>query len=141
MNAGSALAVAILSGIALFHALWGFGFSAPAADRVALAHMVIGQARVPPPFACFVVAAGVAAIALAAAVAGRLIAAPPLLVAGARIVCWLAVAVFAARAVAGYLPPFERVFPLEPFHTLNRLIYSPLCALLAALLAVTARIR
>ena len=139
MSAASGLAVAILLTIALFHALWGLGLSVPASDRAALARMVIGQTRVPPPGACFVVAFGVAAIAGAAAMAAGWIAAPGPLFAAARLMCWLAVAVFAARAVAGYSPPFDRVFGLEPFHTLNRLIYSPLCALLAALLAVTAR--
>lgn len=139
MSLSAGIAVALLAVIALFHALWGLGFSVPAPDRVPLAHMVIGQAKVPPPVACFVVALGVSGIALAAALAGGLLVGPAGLVSVARIVCWLAVAVFAARAFGGYLPQFERVFSLEPFHTLNRLVYSPLCALLAALLAVTAR--
>lgn len=139
MSIAAGLAIAILAVIALFHALWGLGFSMPAADRVSLAHMVIGQAKVPPPAACFVVALGVSGIALAAALAGGLIAGPVSLVPVARILCWLAVALFAARAVGGYLPQFEQVFSLEPFRTFNRLVYSPLCAFLAALLAVTAR--
>ena len=139
MNLAAGLAGAILAVIALFHALWGLGFSVPAADRVALAHMVIGQAAVPSAAACFVVALGVSGIALAATLAGGLIAGPASLVLAARAICWLAVAVFAARAVGGYLPQFEQVFSLEPFYTLNRLVYSPLCGVLAALLAVTAR--
>ena len=107
MNVAAGLVVAILLIIALFHALWGLGFSVPAADRESLAHMVIGQAVVPPAAACFVVAMGVSVIAVAAAVAGGLIAGPVSL---ARIICWLAVLVFAARAVGGYLPQFEQVF-------------------------------
>lgn len=139
MTATTGLTIAILLTIALFHALWGLGFSVPAGDRLELARMVIGQSRVPPPLACFVVALGLVGIAGAVVIVAGSVAAPAPIIAVARIICWLAVAVFAARAAGGYLPQFEQVFSLEPFHTLNRLVYSPLCAALAALLAVTAR--
>jgi hypothetical protein len=135
------LLTAILAAIAVVHALWGIGSSFPAADRDALALLAIGQRQVPPPLACFVVAAGVAAMAALPSVALGWVELPRPLVGLAKVGCWVAAAIFAARGGAGYLPAFERLFPLEPFHTMNRVAYSPLCLLLALLFVVVARAR
>jgi Protein of unknown function (DUF3995) len=136
-----ALLTAILAAIAVIHALWGLGSSFPAADRDALALLAIGRRQVPPPLACFVVAAGVAAMAALPSVVLGWVALPQPAVTLARLGCWAAAAIFAARGVAGYLPAFERIFPLEPFHTMNRVAYSPLCLAVAALFVVVARAR
>ena len=133
------LLTAILAAIAVVHALWGWGISFPAADRDALALLVIGQRQVPPPLACFVVAAGVAAMAALPPVALGGVELPRPLVQLAKLGCWAGAAIFAARGVAGYFPAFERIFPLEPFQTMNRVAYSPLCLLLALLFVVVAR--
>jgi hypothetical protein len=37
--------------------------------------------------------------------------------------------IFLVRGVAGVLPAFERAAPEQPFLTLNRRLYSPLCVL------------
>ena len=141
VGVAAALLTAILAAIAVVHALWGIGRSFPAADRDSLALLVIGQRQVPPPLACFVVAAGVAAMTLLPALTLGWLRAPPLLARLAEGGCWVAAAVFLVRGVAGYLPMFERLFPLEPFHTMNRVAYSPLCLLIGALFVVVARAR
>lgn len=133
------LLTALLAGIAALHAWWGFGGSLPAADRESLALLVIGQRQVPPPLACFVVALAVAGMALLPAIALGWIGASPWVRRLAELGCWGAAAIFALRGVAGYLTAFERVFPLEPFHMMNRLAYSPLCLLIALLLIVVLR--
>ena len=133
------LLTALLAGIAALHAWWGLGGSFPAADRDALALLVIGQRQVPPPVACFVVAAAVAAMAMLPAIALGWIGAPPLLRRLAEVGCWGAAAIFAVRGVGGYTAAFDRIFPLEPFHMMNRMAYSPLCLLLALLFVMVAR--
>jgi Protein of unknown function (DUF3995) len=130
---------AILGGIALFHALWGLGFSVPAADRQALALLVMGRPVMPGAVACFVVAAGVGVLGGLAVLLGSGAVTSPagrmlLGVAG-----YGAVAVFALRGIGGYLPAFAAQFPLEPFATMNRLVYSPLCLLIAGLFLVVLR--
>lgn len=136
-----ALLTAILAATAIVHALWGVGSSFPAASRDSLALLAIGQRQMPTPIACFVVAAGVAAMAAVASVALRWIELPGPLIQLAEVGCWAGAAIFALRGIAGYLPAFDRVFPLEPIHTMNRIAYSPLCLLLAVLFVVVARAR
>lgn len=140
-NLAGGLLTAIVATIAVVHASWGFGSSFPATDRDALALLAIGQRQVPPPIACFAVAAATGAMALLPALALGWLRVPAPVVRLAELGCWGAAAVFGVRGVLGYLPAFERIFPLEPFHTLNRVAYSPLCLLLAALFVVVARAR
>lgn len=135
------LLTALLAAIAVVHALWGMGSSFPAADRDSLALLAIGQRRVPDAAACFVVASAVAAMAALPSVVLGWIELPRPFVQLAKLGCWAAAAVFAARGIAGYLPAFDRIFPLEPFHTMNRVAYSPLCLVLAALFVAVARAR
>jgi len=135
------LLTALLAGIAALHAWWGLGGSFPAADRDSLALLVIGQRQVPPPLACFVVAAAVAGMALLPAITLGWIGTPSWVRRLVEVGCWGAAAIFAIRGVAGYLPAFARLFPLEPFASMNRVAYSPLCLLLALLFVVVARAR
>lgn len=140
-NLAGVLLTAILAAIAIVHASWGFGSSFPAADRDSLALLAIGQRQVPDAAACFAVAFAVAAMAALPSVALGWVELPRPFVQLAKLGCWAGAAIFAARGVAGYLPAFDRIFPLEPFHTMNRVAYSPLCLLLAALFVVVARAR
>ncbi len=140
-NPAAALLVAILAGIAALHALWGVGVTFPAVDRQSLALLVVGRPHLPPPAACFVVASGVAVLAALPALALGWIAAPAWLARLAGWACWAAAALFLVRGIGGYLPAFERMFPLEPFASFNRLAYSPLCLLIAALFMVIGRAR
>ena len=140
-GAAAALLTAILAGIAALHALWGLGATFPAAHARSLALLVVGRPLLPPPAACFMVAAFVGALALLPALALGWIAAPSWPARLAGWACWAGAALFLARGVGGYLPAFERMFPLEPFHSLNRIAYSPLCLLLALLFVIVARAR
>jgi hypothetical protein len=47
-----------------------------------------------------------------------------------------AAAVFAGRGIAGYVPAWRARHPREPFASIDRQYYSPLCLLLAAGLVV-----
>ena len=123
----------VLTAIAAAHAAWGCGVVWPRQNEADLVVTVVGyeRARMPPPAQCFVVALlifipGVVALALAGVVR---VPAPSWLVTAAGVV---AAAVFAGRGVAGYLPAFRAHFPREPFASLDRRYYSPLCILLAA---------
>jgi hypothetical protein len=133
----SALALAlsaIVYGIAILHAAWGLGSHWPAANPERLAKAAVGTPgirRMPPPASCFVVAAllaGIASWPLFAA--GLLPEAWPhwlTLIAGAGIA-----AAFLGRSVAGYTEIWRRHFPEQPFATLDRRYYSPLCLALGA---------
>jgi hypothetical protein len=120
--------------IAAIHAYWGLGGYWPAASAERLAKTAIGTPNVkmvPSASSCFAVAAvlaGVASWPLFAA--GWVPAAWPhwlTLLAGAGIA-----AVFVGRGLAGYTSAWRRRFSEEPFASLDRLVYSPLCLFLGA---------
>jgi TRAP-type C4-dicarboxylate transport system permease large subunit len=84
-----------------------------------------------PPSACFTVAAmlaGVSAWPLFAA--GLLSAAWPSWL--TRLTGAVIAAVFVVRGIAGYVPAWRRRHSAEPFATLDRRIYAPLCLALGA---------
>ena len=125
---------AVVLSIAVLHAYWGLGGYWPAADAQRLAKTSVGTpniAAMPSAGACFAVAsvlAGVAAWPLFAA--GLVPEAWPrwlTLLAGAGMA-----AVFVGRGLAGYVSAWRRRFSEEPFASLDRLAYSPLCLLLGA---------
>ena len=122
----------IVSVIAVLHAHWGLGGTWPAASAERLAKTAVGTpgiTKMPSPTSCFVVAAllsGVAAWPLFAA--GLLVEAWPrwlTLLAGAGIA-----AIFVGRGLAGYTAAWRRRFSAEPFASLDRFAYSPLCLVL-----------
>ncbi len=123
------LLVAIVSVIAGLHAYWGLGGHWPAINAAHLARMVVGTPgidRMPSRGSCLLVAAmlaGVAAWPLFGA--GLLPQAWPhwlTLLAGAGIA-----AVFVGRGIAGYTSAWRRRFSEQPFASLDRGLYSPLC--------------
>lgn len=125
---------AVVFFIAIVHAYWGLGGYWPAASPERLAMASVGAPNagtMPSAGACFAVAvvlAGVAAWPLFAA--GLLREAWPrwlTLLAGAGMV-----AVFVGRGLAGYTSGWRRRFSEEPFASLDRLVYSPLCLFLGA---------
>lgn len=131
------LAIALvltLGGIAALHAYWGFGGRWPARDEATLADMVIGKTpggRMPPPAACFAVAAAIlAGVGLIVLVSfGGL---PHPAAAFVRGAYWIFTAVFVARGVAGFVPALWRRSSGTAFVRLNTRYYSPLCLLLGA---------
>jgi hypothetical protein len=119
-----------LLAIALAHLVWSLGGSWPIRDKELLTRTVIGRpgvTRVPRLAALFVaiavLGAGVVALSLADDTAGGL----PLTLLGAAIG-----AIFIARGFVGYTPQWRAHFPVEPFATLDRRQYSPLCLILGA---------
>jgi hypothetical protein len=127
----------VLTAIAAMHVAWGLGVRWPRRNEADLVTTVIGHKRntMPTPIQCYLAALAIfipGAIALLLAGLVRT-ALPPGLVAlaGAG-----AAAVFAGRGIAGYLPAWRARHPREPFASLDRHYYSPLCLMLAAGLVV-----
>ncbi|MBY0612753.1 MAG: DUF3995 domain-containing protein [Beijerinckiaceae bacterium] len=120
--------------IALLHLAWGLGLFWPAQDEVGLARAVVGRrgiTRMPPPLACVVVAAALFLMALWPLALVGLFPSPL----GERLTAFcgaVLVVVFAARGIAAYSTPWRRLVPEEPFATLDRRVYGPLCLLLAS---------
>ena len=125
MLVGSLTFVPLLM-VALAHFLWSFGSTWPIRDETLLAQTVVGApgiTRMPNRFLTFIVsllvfAAGVVALALADHTSGGW----PLTLLGA-----LLALVFIGRGILGYTPGWRARFPTEPFATLDRKNYSPLC--------------
>jgi hypothetical protein len=125
---------AVLAAIAVLHAAWGLGSHWPCESEESLVRTAggtPGARRMYPPPACFTVAAMLAGVSVWPLFAsGLLPAAWPTwltLLAGAGIA-----AVFVVRGIAGYVPAWRRMHSAEPFATLDRRIYAPLCFALGA---------
>ena len=131
MKMGIAALVFIpLLAVAIAHFLWSIGRTWPIRDQLLLAQTVIGRPGVTrvPRLASFVVAAavlaaGIIALSLADETAGGV----TLTLLGA-----LLGAIFIGRGVIGYTPQWRAQFPEEPFATLDRRNYSPLCLFVGA---------
>ncbi len=126
----SALVFVPLLAIAIAHFVWSLGGSWPIKDKALLPAVVIGRPGVTkvPRLASLIVAvavlaAGIVALALADKAGGGLV----LTLLGVA----LAV-VFVGRGIAGYTKRWRAAFPVEPFATLDRKNYSPLCLLVGA---------
>src|SRR4051794_5079738 len=135
---GERVGAATLLAIAGLHALWASGSSWPAADRHELAEVMAGRAggSVPSPAACIAVATLLATAS--ALVAGRPRGLPRLQSTGAIGVS----VVLAVRGACGMAGRTDLVSPgsTSPrFRRLDRRYYSPLCLLLAATAASSAR--
>ncbi len=128
----------VLTIVALLHAYWAFGGRWPGHDEPSLARMVVGSKGITtmpargPTLAVAVVIflAGVVALARADLVAVPL---PPML----RSVAVTALAVvFLGRGIASFTPWFRASQSEEPFATLDRRLYGPLCLALGTGFAV-----
>jgi hypothetical protein len=129
----SALIFIALLAVAIAHFMWAVGASWPIRDKALLAATVIGRPGVTsvPRLASFVVAlatlaAGIIGLALSDKASGGV---------------WLTVAgavlagVFLGRGVMGYTPQWRARYSAEPFATLDRRNYSPLCLVIGAAFA------
>jgi hypothetical protein len=129
MIAGPLLFLVLLA-IAALHLAWARGVVWPAQDEPGLVAMVIGMegiGRLPPKKLTYLVAVTLAFGAVTALLLAFDVVLPgnALGYVGAGFA-----AVFVLRGVLGYLPPWRKRHPLEPFATLDRIIYSPACILL-----------
>lgn len=127
----AALVFIPLLAIAMAHFVWSLGGTWPIRNPELLARTVVGRSGIttmPPRILSF----GVAALTLAAGVLALALADPtgggPLLD-GLGLLAGL---LFLARGAAGYTAAWRVRFPEEPFATLDRKTYAPLCLLLGA---------
>jgi hypothetical protein len=131
--AASILFLCLLT-VSIAHFLWAVGSPWPIRDPALLARTVIGNPNIPrvPRLASFVVSLLVlAAAAIGSALGDKESGGPVLTLAGIGLTL-----VFGIRGILGYTPVWRTNFPLEPFATLDRRIYSPLCLVVALCFAV-----
>jgi hypothetical protein len=115
-----------LLAVAISHLVWAAGGTWPIRSEELLAKTVVGRpgiTRMPPRaasllVAILVLAAGTAALALADPVGGGSVL---------TLIGLLLAAVFLVRGIVGYSARWRHAFPEEPFATLDRKTYSPLC--------------
>lgn len=128
---GNGLAI-LLACVGVLYLVWSAGVTFPFSNEQSLARSLIGRRGITrvPSRAAFVY---VSVLFFAAAIAAFLMGgygetvpqSKPFL---APVGLFLAL-VFLGRGVAGVLPAFERAAPEQPYLSLNRRLYSPLCVL------------
>lgn len=119
-----------LLAVAIAHLMWSIGRSWPIRDPAMLARTVVGvpgTTRVPRLASLGVAVLALAAGALAVALADKTSGGAWLNGLGV-----LAALVFLARGAIGYTRWWQERTPEEPFRTLDRRNYSPLCLALGA---------
>ncbi len=122
----------VLCAIGGVHLIWAIGLTWPCKDERSLARTVVGARDIenmPPKWASLIVALCLFAAAYLAIALRNLapISFPqPLAFIGGL----GATAVFGFRGIFGVMPAFEKLTPEQPFLSLNRRFYSPLCALI-----------
>ena len=117
---------AVLVVLAAFHLLWALGYWMPIRDEAALARAVLGRPGVTRMPGAVPTAA--VAVALMLAAAWPWFAASPLTLLG----LWVIAAVFLIRGGVPWLLAWRRLTPEEPFASLDRTLYGPLCLILGA---------
>ena len=131
--AASILFLCLLT-VSIAHFLWAIGSKWPIRDPALLAHTVIGAPgveRVPRLASLIVALLVLAAAAIGSALGDK--TSGGLLLTLAGIVLTL---VFGIRGVLGYTSWWRARHPVEPFATLDKRIYSPLCLIVAVCFAV-----
>lgn len=120
---------AVLAIVAAFHVYWALGGLWPGTDEVSLARRVVGSSgiRHMPSREMTLAVAGLIFFAALWPLMWAALIPYPL----PQSLVWLGMVVlaivFAGRGLAGYWPGFRSHFPEEPFATLDRRCYSPLC--------------
>lgn len=128
---GDFLAI-LLAGAGLLYLVWASGVTFPFANEQSLARSLIGRrgiTRVPSRAAFLYIAVLFFAAATAAFLMGGYSEAVPQSKPFLAPVGLLLALVFLGRGIAGVLPAFERAAPEQPYLSLNRRLYSPLCVL------------
>ena len=134
----AAAAALTLTALAILHAAWGFGSTWPEADAKSLARRVAGFKGVntmPRPMACFFVAAALAFAALITLTAVGVLPTnyPHWLV---LMALGAVAAVFTLRGVLTYTSQWRERTPEEPFASLDRRVYGPLCLTIGGVLTL-----
>lgn len=123
----------ILLLIALLHFLWGINFYWPAKDEAALARAVVGAkgiTQMPNFWACSFVTVALMIGSLIVLTLGDLVRVAFLPLWVFQILGAGFAFVLLTRGIVGFTPFWASITPDEPFRTLNRLYYSPLCVAL-----------
>jgi len=126
---GNCLAI-VLAACGLLYLFWAAGATFPFANEQALARSLIGRrgiTRLPSRAAFVYLGVLLLAAALAAFLLGGFSEAVPESKPFLAPVGLLLGLVFIGRGIAGVLPAFERAAPEQPYLSLNRRFYSPLC--------------
>jgi hypothetical protein len=124
----------IMAAVAAIHVYWGLGGLWPGRTEQELIDMIVGdkgRTRMPPAWLTFTVSSifiGIAAWPLLLAPLTARLTSPVLVVAATVLLA----AVFLLRGFVSYIPAFARLNAVEPFATLNRRYYGPLCIALGA---------
>ena len=129
---GTLLAIA-LGGLGLLHLIWAAGASFPFPNEQSLARSVVGRrgiTRLPSHAAVALLGVLLLGGAGAAIIMGHYHTAFPALKYLLVPVGLFLSAIFFLRGIVGVLPAFERAAPEQPFLSLNRRLYSPLCVLI-----------
>lgn len=125
--------------VSLAHFVWAFGGTWPIRNRELLAATVIGREgvdRVPRLAALLVAILVLVAAALGVSLGERESGGLPLTLVGLALGL-----VFAVRGIFGYTAAWRRHFPREPFASLDRKFYSPLCVVVAVCFLVLVAMR
>jgi Protein of unknown function (DUF3995) len=128
---GNGLAL-LLASVGVMYLVWSAGVTFPFANEQSLARSLIGRrgiTRVPSRAAFLYIGVLFFAAAVAAFLMGGYSEAVPQSKPFLAPVGLLLALVFLGRGVAGVLPAFERAAPEQPYLSLNRRLYSPLCVL------------
>lgn len=131
----AAVIVVPLLAVALAHLLWSVGANWPIRDEKLLARTVVGFPgieRMPPKIMSF----GVAVATLVACILAMSLADPEGGGAVLSAVGVLLATIFLARGAVGYTDWWKKRTPEEPFRTLDRKNYSPLCLGIGAIFLV-----
>lgn len=124
MSVIAVILTAVLTAIAALHLMWAIGFWTPIRDEERLAKTVVGArgvTRMPGAIPCSLVALALAFAAVLPHQAGF---------PGRGILMPVIALVFLARGAAAYVPAWRALAPEEPFASLDRTIYGPLCAVI-----------
>ncbi|PKP81745.1 MAG: hypothetical protein CVT79_08270 [Alphaproteobacteria bacterium HGW-Alphaproteobacteria-18] len=131
---GTLLAI-VLGCLGLLHFIWAAGISFPFPNEQALARSVVGRrgiTRLPSRAAVVLLGVLLMCGACAAMIMGHYAASVTVLKFLLVPVGLFLSALFLLRGLVGVLPAFERAAPEQPYLSLNRRLYSPLCALIGA---------
>lgn len=138
MNLLAMILSVVIFVIGMIHLLWALGSTWPCKDEASLARTVVGSRgieKMPPRWASAFVSiclfgASLWALALRGLAPVQI---PQILnfIGGAGLT-----AVFGLRGILGVFPAFEKMSPEQPFLSLNRRIYSPLCLMIGIAFAL-----
>jgi hypothetical protein len=119
--------------IAFIHFLWGIDVYWPASDEASLARAVVGAkgiTQMPNIWACLFVTAALLISTVIVLRLGRVIDVKFLPLWLFQLAGFGLALVFLARGIVGFTPFWQSITPEDPFLTLNRWFYSPLCVAL-----------